>query len=76
MASCRITQAALRFIDGARQRELPPEKISERHRIDKEGRARNLLLYAASGIHHGGAELSIASRHGEIDLIGWEGQGF
>ena len=74
MAFLRLTQAVLRFINGACERWLPPEKISERHRIVRKREQDAYFYLRRQGYTMVAQNFRSPLRHGEIDLSGWEGR--
>jgi len=73
-AFLRLTQAVLRFINGACERWLPPEKISERHRIVRKREQDAYFYLRRQGYTMVAQNFRSPLRHDEIDLIGWEGR--
>lgn len=73
MLSGRFTHATLRFIDGACARLLPAEKIAEHRRTGERGEQDAYFYLRRRGYIMVAQNFRSPRRHGEIDLIGWDG---
>jgi putative endonuclease len=72
MFAGRITQAALRALDGACTRFLPAEKIAASHSVGRRGESDAYFFLRKRGYIMVAMNFRSPRRRGEIDLIGWD----
>lgn len=73
MFAGRFTNAVLHFIDGACARVLPAENIAEHRRTGRRGEQDAYFYLRKRGYTMVAQNFRSPRRHGEIDLIGWDG---
>jgi putative endonuclease len=74
MFAGRITHAALRVLDGASDWLLPAEIITASHRVGRRGELDAYFFLRKRGYIMVATNFRSPRRHGEIDLIGWDGE--